>query len=74
MTSGVWLGSVGVSPVGTLVSTNGLWNGYASQAFYRSTDDGITWTPLANGKFKPGHPIERFGAGMINPGSVCPAH
>jgi hypothetical protein len=72
MTSGVWLGGVGVSPTGTLVSTNGLWHGYASQAFYRSTDDGITWTPLPAGKFKPGHPIHRFATGMIKPGSVCP--
>jgi hypothetical protein len=73
MTSGPWLGNVGVSTAGTLVSTNGLWNGYDSQAFYRSTDDGITWTALASGKFKPSHPIERFAAGMVKPGSVCPA-
>jgi hypothetical protein len=73
MTSGVWLGNVGVSPAGTLVSTNGLWNSYAKQAFYRSTDDGITWSALPQGKFKPGHAIERFGAGMIKANSVCPA-
>jgi hypothetical protein len=71
MTSGVWLGSVGVSPAGTLVSTNGLWNGYASQRFYRSTDDGVTWNALPSGSYKPGHPIERIAVGMIKANSTC---
>jgi hypothetical protein len=71
MSSGVWLGNVGVSPAGTLVSTNGLWNGYAAQAFYRSTDDGLTWNALASGSYKQGHAIERFGSGMIKANSTC---
>jgi hypothetical protein len=73
MNSGVWLGYVGVSPTGTLVSTNGLWNGYANQVFYRSMDDGITWNALPQANYRASHPIERFGAGMIKANSVCPA-
>ncbi len=67
----IWVGAVGVTPTGTLVATN-LNGGYENQAFYRSTDDGLTWNALPAGAFVQSQPILRFGAGTIQPNTLCP--
>lgn len=69
----VSLGAVGASVSGTLVAVNTLWEGYEQQRFMRSTDDGLTWTTLADDKYRKGHPIHRIAAGLIDRASgVCP--
>jgi hypothetical protein len=69
----VSLGAVGAGVSGTLVAVNTLWEGYEQQRFLRSTDDGLTWTTLADDKYTRGHPIHRFAAGVIDRASgVCP--
>jgi hypothetical protein len=73
MTTSAWLGYVGVSPTGTLVSTNGLWSAYSGQQFLRSTDNGMTWQTLPVSKYTASHTILRFGAGMIKPNTLCSA-
>ena len=69
---GVVPGAIGVSPTGTLVSTNGLWSDYSGQAFIRSTDNGLTWSTLPAANFTKGHIIMRFGSGYINRNALCP--
>lgn len=71
MKTNTWLGAIGVSPTGTLVSTNGIDTGYSSQEFLRSEDDGLTWVSIPQSNYKKSHAIVRFQSGYIAAGGIC---
>jgi hypothetical protein len=67
------IGPVAVSPeTGTLVAVDGQWmQWYGEQDFWRSTDDGVTWTSLGRGTHG-GHPARFLTYGRALPSTVCP--
>ncbi len=72
MTTPTRLGPVARSDAGTLVAVGNVWQGYAEQTFYRSTD-GLAWEELDEGSFAPSHPIFYLTFGYADPSEVCPA-
>ncbi len=71
MNTNTTVGAVGKSPLGTLVTTNGLWTDYKSQVFLRSTDGGLTWNSLPSANYVKSHGIHRFGSGYIRENTLC---
>jgi hypothetical protein len=65
------LGPVARGPDGTLVAVGNVWEGYAQQSFWRSTD-GLTWEALPKTAFVPSHGIFYMAFGYADPSSACP--
>ena len=67
------IGAVDVSAEGTFAAVRGGWNQwYESQRWYRS-EDGVTWTELADGAYTGSHPIRDIHYARIPPNETCPA-
>lgn len=66
------IGPTARSDAGTFVAVPYVFDSYERQHMLRSTDDGITWEPLAIEAFPQGHAIYRIGFGYANPSEVCP--
>jgi hypothetical protein len=66
------LGPIALSPGGTYVAVQNVWDGYDKQHFLRSTD-GLTWETLPATAFVPSHNIFYITFGYADPSAVCPA-
>ena len=67
------IGAVDVSAEGTFAAVRGGWNQwYDSQRWYRS-EDGVTWTELADGAYTGSHPIRDIHYARIPPNETCGA-
>ena len=68
-------GPAAINPdTGTIVAARGGWQvWYDQQAFYRSTDGGVTWTVLSSGDFTGSHPIREITFGWADASVACQA-
>ncbi len=71
MTTPTRLGPVARGDDGTLVAVGNVWQGYAEQSFFRSTD-GLAWEELEAPAFNPSHPIFYITFGYADPSDACP--
>ena len=73
ITPAITVGAIARANDGTLAAVRGGWQyWYDDQAFYRSTDDGLTWETLPTGSFTGGHPIGHMVFGEGDASATCP--